>query len=505
MNITLNKPLLVGAFGTLLILGFGIYEGQRLTQTPTYDFVPAKLENIQTGIKTDGTVKPAEDLSLSFQKSGQITDVKVKVGDKVKKGSALITLDVKDAQASINQASAALQSAEASYNKLINGATSADAQIAEVALTNAKLALENTKKQQQTLVDNAYKNLLNSGLAAIPGSGNSPGTNVTVSGSYSGTAQGNYNISIYATGNGMRFQYSGLEEGDGIVDTSPQTLGKNGLYIQFSSTSVPSNNTWTVSLPNTQSLGYTGNINAYQTALQNQQTAVDTAQSSVNSAQASLDLKKSAARPEDIQSAEAQINSAKALLQMAQNAYSNSLVTAPIDGIISAIDAKIGETASPGKSVVKIISDQQFQVETYLSENEIGQVKKEDSVKITLDAYGEQTTFNAGIINIDPAATIINGIPAYKLTLQFIQEDNRIKSGMGANIIIAGKNKDNVVTVPQSSIFKQNGQTFVLIKNIQGKPEQVSVQTGSFGLDGQEEILNGISQGQLVASFGGKQ
>ncbi|MBI5530003.1 MAG: efflux RND transporter periplasmic adaptor subunit [Candidatus Doudnabacteria bacterium] len=504
MTKNLSKPIIVSVAGILLVLGTGAYAETKLQKKPNYDYVEAKQENLQTGVKTDGTVKAAENLSLSFQKGGQISVIKVKVGDKVKKGTALISLDAKDSLAAVNQANAAVSAAQASYNKLLNGATNADAEVAEVALTNAKQTLENTTQQQQTLVDNAYKNLLNAGLAATPGSGNSAGAAAFVSGSYTGTQQGSYTVSVYATGSGLRFRYSGLEDGDGIVDITPQPLGKKGLFIQFSSTSVPTNNTWTVNLPNTQGVGYTSYLTAYQAAQQNQQSAVNAAQNAVNSAQAALDLKKSAARPEDLQAAQAQISSARALLQLAQNSYTNSIITAPIDGVITSVDAKIGETATVGKSVVSMISDQQFQVETYLSENEVGQVKPDDTVKITLDAYGDQTVFDASIITIDPAATIINGIPAYKLTLQFTQEDNRIKAGMGANIIVAGQQKSNILTIPQNSIIKQNDQTFVLVKNQQGQPTLTAVQTGSLGLNGREEILSGLAQGQLVASFSGK-
>ena len=40
------------------------------------------------------------------------------------------------------------------------------------------------------------------------------------------------------------------------------------------------------------------------------------------------------------------------------------------------------------------------------------------------------------VIKIDPAATIIDGVPTYKVTLKFVDQDERIRSGMTANLDI---------------------------------------------------------------------
>ncbi|MCL5009085.1 MAG: efflux RND transporter periplasmic adaptor subunit, partial [Patescibacteria group bacterium] len=236
--------------------------------------------------------------------------------------------------------------------------------------------------------------------------------------------------------------------------------------------------------------------------VQTQASAVTQAQSAVDAAQAALDFKKAKARPEDVAAAQAQLSSAQAVLQLAQNAYANGLVTAPIDGLITSVDVKIGETASPGKPILTMISNQKFQIESYLSESEVGQIKLTDPAQVTLDAYGSDSVFNASIVSIDPAGSMVNGLTAYKLTLQFEQEDDRIKAGMGANVIIDDAKKQNVLVVPSTAVFRQNDQAFVLTQNATGGATRTPIQTGGEGLDGRIEVVSGLSEGQLVAIFG---
>lgn len=495
------------AAAIMAIIAGSLLVSRQLTAKPQLDSVAIATADITQGVASDGLVKAAQDLGLAFENGGTVAKVNVKTGDKVKKGQVLVELDNRGLSATLNQAAASVQASQAAYNKLINGATDQDVAVAQVALQNQKTALDNTIKQQQVIVDNAYKTLLNSGLAAIPDSGNAGAVTVTITGAYDGKNQGSYKITFYTSGNGMQFQYSGLESGSGLVDTAPQPLGTKGLFIQFSTTAIPVNNGWTVNLPNTQSGSYVTNNNAYQTALQNQKSAVDAAQSAVNSAQAALDLKTTKPRPEDIAASTAQMNVVQAQYQLAQNSYNHSQLIAPIDGIITSVDAKVGQTVAgstlaPGIPAIKMISDQKFQVETYVAETEIGKIKIGDQANITLDAYSPDNIFPAEVIGIDPAAAVIKGVSAYKVTLQFHNEDSRILSGMGANIAIFDEKHSNVLAVPKNSVLNDNGKTYVLVKTADGQFKKTEIKTGMIGVEGQVEILSGLSQGQWVASLG---
>jgi multidrug efflux pump subunit AcrA (membrane-fusion protein) len=149
-----------------------------------------------------------------------------------------------------------------------------------------------------------------------------------------------------------------------------------------------------------------------------------------------------------------------------------------------------------------MISDQNFQIQTYVSEADIGKIQVGENATITLDTYGNSVIFPATIIAIDPSSTVQNGINTYKTTLQFNEADDRIKEGMDANILLTGQTHNNALVVPSNSIITKDNQNFVLTENKPGDAGMTPVQTGFSSLDGSTEILSGVGNNQEVVFFG---
>lgn len=380
-----------------------------LNSKPVVQLLNAK--DFSHGLRTvsaNGTVESLEQAELRSQANGKITRVNVAVGQKVSRGQILVTLDQASQAAALTSARGALAQAQANYNRVTSGASNEDISVAQVALDNAKSALETTRKQQQVAVDNALKALLNSGLAAIAESGNTGSVTATISGAYTDKNQGSYKISIYATGLGLRYQYNGLESGNGIVDTSPQPLGTRGLYIQFSSTAVPVNDAWTVSIPNDQASGYVANNNAYQAALQSQGSSIAAAENAVSSAQAGLDLKKSEARPAELEAAQAQILSAQGQVQAAAAALENTIIRAPFSGVISAVPVNFGDLVTVGSSVVSIVSQGGLQVKIFVSDLDLATINPGDVAKIGKDGVAGTVTNVAPSVSASTKTAEVN-------------------------------------------------------------------------------------------------
>jgi HlyD family secretion protein len=504
----MKKHTLFAIAGIAVILAAGIFASLQLRKTPQINYTAVKKADITQAVSVDGTVDSSQDLSLAFESGGQVKEIDVKAGDTVKKGQVLVKLDTGAAAAAVSQAGAALSAAQANYQKLINGATNAQLNVVQTALDNAKKNQAAVIAQQSLIVSNAQSALLNSGLAATPASGNLSTVSPTISGTYTGSAQGEYDIKIFNTGAGTSFSFSGLENGNNPISvTGPSPLGTKGLYIQFPAGVVYSNDTWTVLIPNTKASVYLSNLNAYNAALQAQNQATVAAQAAVDSAQQNLQLQQTPPRPEDIQAAKAQVDAASAALQTAQNNLSNDILTAPIDGVITSVDVKIGETVPgsamiPGTDVIKMISNQKLQVVAYVSEADIGKIKVGDPAIITLSAYGSAVPFPAGVIAIDPGATSQNGVSTYKTTLEFNQSDDRVKTGMNASAVITDQTHTGALVIPKTAVITEGDQKFVLTNLGNGKTAQTKIQTGISDLNGNIEVTSGLSEGQLVAVFG---
>lgn len=470
-------------------------------------------EDVKQTVLATGTVTSQSNLNLSFKNSGVVTKLNVAVGDKVRTGQILAMLDQKDVSTSINQASASLLAAKANYNKILNGASDPEVQVARAAVNSAQVALDNAKNvlasvvsQQKTAVANAQSAMFNAGLSATAAAGNSGTSTITISGTYTDTQSGQYKITIVPTGSGYYYNTGGLETSSGPLNRGvPIPLGTKGLFFTLNNSSgiISSSDYWTVDVPNTQAATYLAAVNAYQTALQTQnqatvsaQGAVDSAQAALQQAQAQLDLKLSAARPEDLQAAQAQIATASAQLQAAQNQYSNNVITSPIDGQVTVADLKLGETVSPQKAVIVVLDESSLHVETNISESSISLIKPGQNVDMTMDAFGSDRHFPGQVLSIDPASTVVSGVINYRV-VSSLPADPDIKPGMTANLTILIAEKDNVLSVPNRLIKTVGDKKYVSVLNGK-KSTDVEITTGLAG-DSLTEVYTGLSEGDQLA------
>ncbi len=299
--------------------------------------VPAAIEADR--FVADSTNPNQYSVDLAFPKGGRIATVNVKVGDQIKKGETMASLEAGDALGLVTQTRGALNLARAQYASL------------DVQYSNAK-------KQQDVLVQTALNTLLSSDLTAVAeevttATGrhvlHDAGQTPTISGTYTCGKEGEYRITPYRTGSsgtqtGYNFKFTGLETGSGIVDFySPQALGSCGLYIQFPAEYSASNVVWVVSIPNALSSDYVKNKNVYD-------LAVATRDQVLNQYQANL------GRSSAANTAQASIDAAEGAYQAALGAYNNTLIVAPTDGTVSYVDSdlKVGQSVTANKTVITI-------------------------------------------------------------------------------------------------------------------------------------------------------
>ena len=469
----------------LLLIGYLVFKPKDNSKNVVSDF--AKYINLEQTILSTGQVTSKTDLNLSFNSNGIVKSIKVSVGDKVKAGQTLATLDQGAQLASLTQARGALAAASARLKRTLEGATSEDIALAQVNLDQAKLT-------QATLVKNAYHNLLNSTPEALPETSTSDYVAPTISGTYSLDKEGLIKIKLYASNSdsGYSFSVSGLVEGGGAVTTNtPQAIGNSGLYIKFPSSFLSSaSNDWIVSIPNKKASDYLINYNAYQQALSQ-------ADLTIKSREAELALKKAEARPADIDLARADIVTAEGQVQAAQAKYNDTLIVAPADGTITKVDIKIGELASALKEVMVLQDITNMYLETNINEANIASVAVGMPVEVNFDAFGTDKVFKGTVTKVDPASTLISGVVNYKVTSS-IEQVKDIRPGMTANMTIHVKNKDHVLVVPARAIITdKTGKKIVrVITNTKLKSyKEVPVTTGFEGDGGMVEITNGLLEG----------
>lgn len=444
----------------------------------------AKYVDLKQTVLATGQVTSNTDLNLSFNSTGIVKSLRVKVGDVVKKGDILATIDQSTALASLTQARGALLAAQAKYKKLIEGG--------DVAL--AQVVLDQTKKTQDTLVKNAYKKLLNSTPEAFPDNGTDNYEAPTISGTYNGDKEGVINVNIYKTNGGIAFNLSGLASGSGLGNTiAPQPLGNSGLYIKFPSSSNDLID-WVIPIPNKKASDYLSNYNAYQSTLSQ-------AESTIEQNTKDLELKKARALGSDSDLAKADIISAEGQVQSAQAKFEDTILRAPADGTITNVDLKLGELSEAQKPIITLQDVSNLYVEAKINESNIANVKLGQSVTMTLDAFGASRVFNGTVVHIDPSATTTDGIVNYKIKASILNLDSAIRTGMNADISILTAEKGRALVIPKAAITVRSDKTYVnlITEKDSQKYEEKEISTGLVGDGNRIEVTSGLSEGDEIA------
>lgn len=249
--------------------------------------------------------------------------------------------------------------------------------------------------------------------------------------------------------------------------------------------------------------GYDTRIAAQRSTLASAQATHDrsladirTYQTAVTTAQAQLELKRSPSRSTDVAVAEARVAQAAADLQRARALFSNTILTAPIDGLVTAINVKPGE-ALPAGPAVTMLGTSALRVEMFVSEIDIPKVQLSQSGSIELDAF-RGTLQKLRVTQVDAAPTNKDGVNKYRVKLDFLAPPAGLKVGMTGDASIMTGMRTNVLSVPQRSVLdRDDGTHYVRVLTGQTATEQ-TVTTGMEGGSGDVEILTGVKEGDTV-------
>ncbi|ETB64212.1 TPA: efflux RND transporter periplasmic adaptor subunit [Candidatus Nomurabacteria bacterium] len=451
--------------------------------------------DLKETVLATGQVISNTDLDLSFGTNGIVKSIDVKVGDKVVAGQTLAKLNGTKELASLNQARGSLLAANAKLKKVLDGG---EVELARLALEISKKDYENVKRIQDTLVNNAYKNLLNSSVEAYPYDGDDDESGPIISGTYNLGKEGSIYISFYYSSGGTSFNATGLTTGPGSTSTeNPQPIGDSGLYILFPEEDYYSSSDWVIEIPNKKGATYLTNLNAYESALKNRDQALSQAESLVSQKETELKIKEISNSSSDIDLARAEILSAEGLVGQAESVYNDTLIKAPVGGTVTSIDIKIGELAQAQKEAIVIEDVSNVYIEANVNEANIASITKGLPVDITFDAFGSDRIFKGLVTEIDPSSTLVSGVVNYKITTS-VEQLEEIRPGMTANMTIKISEKAHVLSIPRRAIITKDDGTQVVRKIINSKNKkfkEVNITTGLEGDGGMVEILNGLSLG----------
>jgi multidrug efflux system membrane fusion protein len=208
--------------------------------------------------------------------------------------------------------------------------------------------------------------------------------------------------------------------------------------------------------------------------------------------QAVLDAKMSA-----FTAAQANVDSAQAAYfgQSNQAGYAN--LVADIDGVVTAVDAEVGQVVSPGMPVVRVAKTNEKEIVIGLPEDKVETLRNVADVTVRLWA-NPQVAIPGKIREVSPVADALTR--TYPVRVAIPDATGAVKLGMTAMVQFASKTPVPVIRVPLTALFHEKNTTSVWIVE-KGAVRLVPVQVG--GTAGNEIVLaGGVVPGQTVVTAG---
>lgn len=192
----------------------------------------------------------------------------------------------------------------------------------------------------------------------------------------------------------------------------------------------------------------------------------------------------------------ASVEAARADYQIALKTLENASLKSPLNGLISKINYEVGEiigTATLTNSFGEMITND-FVLEVDVPESDISEIKLDQVAEVTFDAFNFEDKFNAKVVEIEPASTMIQDVVYYKVKLKIDNIDNKkLKEGMSADVDILVDSKNDVIRVSDQFIYENDDSGLKFVKIMKdGKFVDVKVQLGLDGDNGYTEIISGL-------------
>ncbi len=170
---------------------------------------------------------------------------------------------------------------------------------------------------------------------------------------------------------------------------------------------------------------------------------IDTAQFAVDSAVV------------DLREKEAAVDKARATLDHERFNLDNTIIRAPIDGVVISRNVDVGQTVAASLQAPTLFTIAQdltrMQIETDVDEAYIGMVKQGQPVNFTVFAYPGRE-FSGELVQVRLEPKVDAGVVKYNCVIQVDNTDLALKPGMTATVSIEVDRHTNVLKVPNEAL-----------------------------------------------------
>ncbi len=426
--------------GAIAAAGYYFWSQGQAAAENQYQTTPAARGNIEATVGATGTVRANQTALLTWQTTGSVEAVRVKVGDTVRADDILAELSKTSLSQSIILAEVDLLTAQRTLEDLKTSSTSrAQAELAvvqaEKALSDAQTRYEgvNFARASDTKIDNVQSeiDLLDNQISQA-----------------------------------RRFYDAVANLPDG--DSRKATALSNLTSLELRRNQKVAELNYITGRPDENEIAQ--RLSNYEIA-----------KAQLADAQRQLERLKDGPDTLEIARLEAQITAAQATLDLAY-------VLAPFNGTITQSNPLPGDQVSPGTQAFRIDDLTRLLVDVQMSEIDINSIQIGQPVTMSFDAISAKT-YNGKVVEVGQVGTVVQGAVNFNITVELVDGDADVRPGMTAAVNILVREIKDVLLVPNRAVRIVDGQRVVYVL-VDGLPVQRDIRLGASS-DTVSEVVGG--------------
>lgn len=202
-----------------------------------------------------------------------------------------------------------------------------------------------------------------------------------------------------------------------------------------------------------------------------------------------------------LQSAQEQVNQASLALNAQKLLLDNYVITAPWDGTVLAVNVSVGDMATPQSVLVKMAQTSAWNVEAYVDEVDILNIKLDQEASVSIDPYPGKVFAGTVAYLGRTLVRTPEGLNAYALKIQLTTPPATLVDGMSGDATVILSTAKGVLAVPVESLLIEGGKRYVTLvtTGAGGKTARTKTEVTT-GLEGDEyvEVTSGLKAGDTI-------
>lgn len=195
--------------------------------------------------------------------------------------------------------------------------------------------------------------------------------------------------------------------------------------------------------------------------------------------------------------AQANVESAQGALDIVQKSLNDSVVRAPISGLIAVRNVQPGEKVSIDYKLLDIVNLKKMECEALVPTSDISKIKIGQTVLLHIEGLAEE--FIGNVTRINPATQA--GSRSIAIYIQVANPQDILKVGMFVDAQLVLRTKANVIAIPQTAVHKESSGAYVyaLENNLIVRKNITLGQDGRSGKVALIEITSGLhAEDQII-------